>query len=178
MLMSEYQSDYYMWLLERVEGTGMFGALYSKLLRFLFDTKYTYTFVMDGNRAKGGESLRSIFAAEEGVFIEDVHSGPCTVLEMIEALATEMAFDKHDSISRWFWELLDNLGLMVYKDDNFNEKEIKDILNRWMSRNYEPDGKGSLFPIPGFDGDMRNVEIWDQMNIYMTKLYPVGEWLT
>ena len=56
MLMSEYQSDYYMWLLERVEGTGMFGALYSKLLRFLFDTKYTYTFVMDGNRAKGGES--------------------------------------------------------------------------------------------------------------------------
>lgn len=177
-MLNNYNTDYYMWLLERVEESDMMKDLYSDLFRLLFDTEYTYTFVMDENRAKGGESLRSIFAAENGVFVEDVCSGPCRVLEMIEALATEMAMNQEASIHLFFWELIENLGLMGEINKYFDKDRVRYILNRWMNRQFEPDGTGSLFPIKGFEGDMRNIEVWDQMNIYMTKKYPVGEWLT
>lgn len=169
-------SDYYMWLLDRVGGRGAYKN-YQKLLFLLFSTTYEYVFDMDSNRAAAGMNLRSIFALEAGLYLEDTHEGPCTVLEMIEALADTLAFDANESTMKWFWELLDNLGIASQDDDHFDENYISSVLSRWMKHEYEPDGTGSLFPLLHPFADCRNMETWDQMNAYVVERYPIGKWI-
>ena len=169
--------DYYIWLLDSI------GVLYGEhenyliLMQHLFSTEYTYVFEMDGNRAMAGLNLRTLFSQETGVYADDVHSGPCSVLEMLIALADAIAFDTSENTADWFWQLIDNLGLSEFDDEHFDLHEVNHILEKWMNRQYDSSGFGSLFPIRHFDKDMRSMEVWDQKNAYLTTLHPVGQWL-
>ena len=170
-------SDYYMWLLERVgEPHGSLNS-YSRLMRYLFSTPFEYVLIMDQNRAKGGENLRSIYALEYGLYDEDVFQGPCSVLEMLIALADNLAFNSDNDNSSWFWLMLDNLGLSGMDDNSFDENYVSEKLHIWMNRLYDSDGEGSLFPLRNPSIDCRNIEIWDQMNAYLMENYPVGNWI-
>ena len=104
----EERSDYYMWLLDRVRALHGEYENYVRLMKHLFSTEYIAVLPLDENRLQGGLSLRYRFALEEGVYVEDVHDGPCTVLEMLEALAENISYDTSETISRWFWELIHN----------------------------------------------------------------------
>jgi hypothetical protein len=159
---------------------------------FLLDTlnsiEFTYDIPMDGNRAEDGISLRYAFGSECG--IEDpviaayLDIRPCSVLEMMAALA--IRYEEHimhddeygDRTYLWFWTMIGNLGLSSMSDDHFNPLITKEIISRMLNREYEPDGTGGLFKIPGCPTDLRTIEIWYQGCWYLSAIIDEqGEWM-
>lgn len=148
---------------------------YRKLLTQLHDTEFRYTLVMDDNRSEDGIGLRDRFADNHDISnIERYLNGPCSVLEMMVALSIrceESTMDDPqigDRTSQWFWSMIGNLGLGSMKDVRYDKAYVRDVLNRFLDRDYEPDGKGGLFYIRNVDVDLRDVEIWNQMWWYMS----------
>ena len=72
--------------------------------------------------------------------------------------------------SQWFWQMVTNLGLGSMSDRLFNEEYVKETINKFMNREFEPDGKGSLFRIRNCQQDLREVEIWMAMLWYLDSL--------
>ena len=131
------------------------------------------------NRAEDGIDLRYRFALEHEEYspglVTDVLDGPCSVLEMMVALAIrcETFMDDAsigDRTAQWFWVMVTNLGLGYMMDNKFDKKEADYILNRFLDREYDPDGKGGLFRLRHCDSDLRDVEIWYQLCWYMDEI--------
>ena len=70
-----------------------------------------------------------------------------------------------------FWELISNLGLEKYSKRGWKGTnvyfEIDEILNIWLERRYDEDGKGNIFPLKDPIKDQKTVEIWYQMQSYL-----------
>lgn len=171
------RDDYYMWLLSKVDDGRGVCEMHSKLLDLLYSTSYEYAFELDSNRAAAGTNLRSIYAMENGLYLDDVRSGECTVFEMLVALSDKLSFETQILTYEWFWELMSNLGLANQDDDEYDENYILTKLYVWMNHEYAYDGTGSLFPLKQHDGDCRNMEVWDQMNAYLVENFPIGNWM-
>lgn len=168
------RGEYYLYLINEVPRR---GARYNMLLSYLFDTPFRWSFkiMSDANRAKDGQLLRDRYANDTGDYIlyEDKRE-PCNVLEMMVALAIRIEEDitgdpGDDHPEKWFWEMIDNLGLDKQTDRNFDERMTKKILDIWMLRKFDEDGKGSLFPLKCLPKDQRLLSIWDQMNLYLNE---------
>lgn len=121
----------------------------------------------DENRGLDGLRLRGEYEAETGKTISLYL--PCTLLEMLVALADRMAFITFDpergsepNLIPHFWELIRNLGLSP--NGNINNEEI---IHNLLERNYTPSGDGGLFPLGTVQEDQRYVEIWYQMMAYI-----------
>lgn len=71
-----------------------------------------------------------------------------------------------DRTGVWFWDMIENLGLYEYTDDEYVEEDVDDILERFMELQYAPDGFGGLFVITDA-GDIRGKDIWWQLNRYL-----------
>ncbi len=136
-----------------------------------------YTFVPnDDNRASDGRHLREAFErVPPGIDVTHIN-GPCTVLEMLIALAQRLDFQmwdyqKGDRTAKWFWELVKNLELEVFEDaDPYIKPKIEhnnEIIEGMMARTYTRKGQGGLFPMRRAGHDMRKVEIWFQMMYWM-----------
>jgi hypothetical protein len=172
--------DYYAWLLDKVKMPHGEYENYSLLMQYLYTNDFRYFLIMDSNRAEGGLALRSIYADEAGVYLEDVKDGECSILEMLISLAENMHMNADRPTSEWFWEMISNLGLLAYDDSSYDEIRVERILDRWMFREFDKSGHGSIFPIPNsydLQEDMRGMEIWNQMNKYLLVNYPVGDWI-
>ncbi|MEG1515987.1 MAG: hypothetical protein RSD95_13955 [Clostridia bacterium] len=97
------------------------------------------------------------------------------MLEMMVALASrceEQIMDNPDDGDRtgkWFFEMVESLGLMGMDDRRFHKGAACDILCRFMRRAYDESGQGGLFTIrqPNSNVDMREIEIWYQMMTYL-----------
>lgn len=166
-------SDYYLWLASQVD-----DGNHCRLIRYLYEHPYRWQFVLDENRSAGGLNLRRTYAYEHGVDPQDVGIGPCSVLEMLIALADHMTEILTMDIYDWFWDMLDNLGLSQFTDANFDERGVGYILDAWLDRRYDQYGNGSLFPLKGYSGDARNLDTWGQMNIWISENYPHDDsWL-
>lgn len=150
-----------------------YSMLYFQLLETPFEVKHP----MDQNRVKGGLNIRTQYVHATGIFEDMIRNGPCTVLEMMLGLAGHMVLFREKTESYWIWEMIDNLGLSLYSNDNYDPLAVHCILYRWMSREFEPDGKGSPFPIDIPTHDMRKEEVWVQMNAYLTEKYPLPKWI-
>ena len=72
-----------------------------------------------------------------------------------------------DRTSQWFWGMIVNLGIGAMNDDRFDEKYVDEVIERFLNREYEPDGRGGLFTVKNCDTDLRNVEIWYQLCWYL-----------
>lgn len=161
------KSSYYIWLLDRIGLLQETHSTYSHLLQYLFNTDYIYVLNGDRDRAEGGKNLRVVFSNTESIFEEDIKMGPCSVLEMLIALAFHVSDNSRLSATYWFMDMLHNLGLDEYSDTFFDANSVDDILNVWMNRLYDHDGQGNIFKIIDFHGDMRTMQTWDQMNAYL-----------
>mgnify|MGYP003235589453 FL=1 len=75
-----------------------------------------------------------------------------------------------DRTQQWFWGMITNLGLGSMTDSRFDRDAANDILERFLDREYEPDGKGGLFTVRNCDSDLRDVEIWYQMCWYLNHI--------
>lgn len=143
---------------------------YDKVLLRLFETPFEYTMYMDKNRYSDGMSFR----ARLGFHFDD----DCTVLEMMIALAVRIEEDimsdpKYgDRTSQWFWKMIASLGLNKYDDDNYDERAVDEIIEDFLDRRYNSNGKGGLFTFRKKTIlDPREVEIWDQMNWWISEYY-------
>ena len=176
MIKDTVNNAYFSWLYDKACGNRYSnGISYKKLLMFLHNKVFRYLIPNDRNRAEDGIDLRIRFANEYyEVRNADLYlDGPCSVLEMILALSIrceENIMDDPnfgDRTSQWFWQMIINLGLGGMTDDHFDKKFVNDILERFLAREYEPDGKGGLFRIKHCSCDLRDVEIWVQLCWYL-----------
>lgn len=166
-------SDYYLWLESLVN-----DGNHSLLIRYLYTQPYRWQFILDENRTAGGLNLRVRFANENSVNAQDVGMGPCSILEMLIALCGRMTELLEKDIFTWFWVLMRNLHLDRFDDDHFDESSARDILNRWLDREYDARGNGALFPVSRYSGDCRNLDVWGQMNVWISENFPhTDDWL-
>lgn len=168
-------NEYYEWLFDMVCGE---KERFNKLLSRLHDIPFRYSIPRDENRAIAGTDLRWRFALAKGYEeyadeILDILAGPCSVLELIVAIAIyceEHVMDDPeygDRTCQWFWGMIINLGLGSMLDYRFDERYVDDVIERFLDRDYEPDGRGGLFTIKNCNRDLRDVEIFHQMCWYL-----------
>ena len=170
--------DYFDWMYNLVcRNRYSKNISFKKVFSYLNNTKFTYTIRMDLNRAKDGTELRRRYANEFKIAnIYDRICGPCSVLEMMIALAIrceETIMDDEnfgDRTDQWFWDMMKNLGLGHMDDDEFDEEYVSDVITRFLNRDYKPDGRGGLFFVRNCDIDLRDVEIWIQMLWYLDNI--------
>ncbi len=163
-------NEYFLWLLNLVNTSYINEEKYSKLLWYLFNREFTWVIPNDENRAIDAIELRYEFSSTYGLAVND---GPCSVLEVLIRLANdwehELTYDFHkgDRTSKWFWIMLDNLGLLDYPDWSFEEDIVDEIVSIWLDRRFEKNGIGSVFPVKSGIRDQRSVEIWLQLQDYV-----------
>lgn len=150
---------------------------YRKLFTYLYDTEFTYTRPMDGNRYEDGIDLRYEFGRSSGItdnmIAAYLDNRPCSVLEMMIALSIRLETnimcneDLGDRVGQWFWEMIVNLGLGRMNDRNFDEDHFENAMRTFMNHEYDRDGKGGLFRTTDKSKDMRTLDIWYQMHAYL-----------
>lgn len=181
MTEKELSKEYFDWMYQLIcDRRYLRGRSYRRLLNHLNHIDFQYIMPMDGNRAEDGIDLRYRFGREldypEPVISSYLDIRPCSVLEMLVALAKrceEQIMDDPDIGNRtslWFWRMIDSLGLSDMIDSRFDPDHTDEIIFRFMDRKYNRNGKGGLFTINHCREDMRNVEIWFQMNWYIDSI--------
>jgi hypothetical protein len=172
------ETKYFLWLRNMVHMTNYNHRCYSDLSRILHSKDFTWYVPNDDNREMDGKLLRRRFAqvmSYEEEEIEEILSGPCSMLEMLIALASRLDFimskGNEEHVAEWFWEMLANIGLDKFTNDylSFEDKlyQIDNILYILLERKYLRNGQGGgLFPLKHASKDQRTVELWDQMNTY------------
>lgn len=165
---------YLRWLMDQVDCPDE----YSRLMEKLDQRVFTWKINNDANRAADGMSLRGRYIDETGVgATEEIFMHPCSVLEMLVALACriedDIMFDPAygDRAPQWFWEMITNLKLDGMTNDNFDEENVNQILNVFLGRTYFMNGSGGLFPLKRPRVNQRRVEVWYQMSEYLMENY-------
>ena len=172
---NQVENKYFEWLYNYVcKGRVNKSISYQDLFLLLHDIEFTFYVRNDVNRARDGVDLRYRFAMYmDDERVMDVLDGPCSVLEMMVALAirceeTIMDDTRYgDRTSQWFWNMLTNLGLNYMTDDKFDREIAVTKIYDFLERRHDPDGKGGLFYIKGCKDDLRDVEIWTQLCWYL-----------
>lgn len=179
MTREEVRADYFAWLYDVVCGNRYTSEIsFRELLSYLHEVDFIWQIPMDENRAEDGISLRYRFArmqAHEDLVnaVADMLIGPCSVLEMMVALAIRCEEDIMDDTAygdrtrQWFWNMIVSLGLGSMTDDRFDRLVAEDIITKFLHRRYEPNGKGGLFTVRNSPVDLRKVEIFVQQNHYL-----------
>lgn len=178
---TKFEDEYFTWLVDKIRLRGTRGEEHSKLLRYLFGYDFYWMIPNDENRAMDGLNLRSRFIMRNRSDINGdcrlpVGEIPCSVLEMLVALAERMERDvlsgqfDEDSTSRWFWIMIKNLGLFDQTNENFVEEYVDCVMKLWLNREYNEFGDGNIF---NFHTTFQNqkvvnyqisgMEIWSQM---------------
>ena len=154
------------------------GHSYRRLLTHLDNIDFTYSILMDENRAADGIDLRYCFGYErdipDPVIACELDNRPCSVLEMIVALCHRVEVhimgnsEYGDRTGQWFWSIIRNMELMDMYDANYDEEYVDYCINRFLNREYNCDGSnGGLVYLPECRKDLRNVDIWYQMMWYL-----------
>lgn len=159
---------YFLYLLDLVSFAGISWERYTRLLSYLHSIEFTWTIYNDKNRAADGLVIRDEYFGGENVLRR-----PCSVLEMLVAMARRCEYDiMHDPdvgdmTGKWLFIMLDNAGLLAFDNRNFDIDVVSSIIFRILNRMYEPSGQGGFFPLEHSMEDMRTVEIWSQLNRYL-----------
>ena len=162
-------NEYFDWLCRIGRGGGEFSLLHA-----LRSISFFSLIPHDENRSKDGLFLRWEFMRT----VDD--EIPCTMLEMLVALAEDIAYELQDlpnerDVSEIFWEMLYNIGLEDLDDDCFFEVNgryfVEEAVQRVIDRTYGPNGEGGLFPLRHNIFDQRQVELWYQAQSYISENY-------
>lgn len=182
MTQKDIINEYFEWLCDLVCQRRFAKPIpFRKVFMRLHDTEFIFSVYGDEDRAEDGVSLRYRFATTHGYkeykdTILEYLRGPCSVLEMMVAIAVrceETIMDdpsKGDRTGQWFWVMMRNLGLNSMTDEKYNKRVVDDILDRFLNREYDPDGKGGLFVLHHCDTDLRYVSIWHQLCWYLNNI--------
>ena len=151
-------------------------AHYTLLFKHLNLREFVPPLPMDDARAADGVSLRDRFAQKKGLSYDEVDyalGGPCSVLEMIIGLALRMEDTlmtdptKGNRTGEWFWSMLTNLKLQGQTDERYDPEYVNERLDIFLNRTYRANGDGGLFTCYKSNCDMRETNIWYQMNYWL-----------
>jgi hypothetical protein len=170
-------NEYFEWMYNFICGDNLYQRLsYRKLLMFLHGKEFTYTVDRDGNRVSDAIHFRYKFGYENGYTNDEIEKclgdGPCSILELMVSLSFIIEdrimnnTEEGDRTGLWFWNMIVNLGLGTMSDNNFDRDYCEFVVDRFLNRQYDKDGKGGLFRIRD-DRDMRTAEIWYQAMWYL-----------
>lgn len=172
----QVSAGYYQWLLGFVAPEKFGRSGYGKVLRQLYSIDFEYSILNDYNRILDGLNLRKMFAEEIG---EDADSigldRPCSVLEVMISLSRRIAEDilwEPENIGmtgKWFWKMIDNLGLNRFSGGRYDKDACFSIVSTWIERDFSYSGKGSPFPLKRPKGDQRKIELGQQMTNYLSE---------
>lgn len=163
------EEAYFNWLCAKVQWKR--NRNYSKLLEILYHTEFTWTILGDRNRESDGLELRTDFLRDCRINDPDPEwlNAPCSVLEVLIALACRAEFETGIPVRDWFWTFIKNLRLDDYRYVSPRDiPVIEEILNTFVWRTYSPNGDGGLFPMRSPNGhDQRQIELWYQFFEYL-----------
>lgn len=172
----QVNNEYFEWMYDIVCGDRFPKEhSYRKLLMHLHSTEFVWSIPRDKNRAENGIAMRFKYSYKH-TGTDDAErylTGPCSVLEMMVALALQCEETLMDDpaygnrTGQWFWGMIKSLGLGTMTDDRFDRRYVEDVIDRFLRREYEPNGKGGLFTIKNCAEDLREVEIFYQLCWYL-----------
>lgn len=172
--------EYFDWLVCHINDS-IDVSHHSHLLSYLFHTEFRWIIPNDKNRALDGREYRKLFANGDRRILNELNSNlpnPCSVLEMLVALAVRIEFDimhdpyrDEDCCSLWFWVMINNLKLTKFTNDMFDVDAVSEILWKFIDRKWDYAGHGSPFPLKKPKEDARHVEIWSLMNRWLSENY-------
>lgn len=171
------KEDYFYWLASLVDTDPNrdYSGLLMELHSIEFSPDTAILIPNDDNRIEDGLALRDRFKEATGCKVCSYLDGPCTVLEMLIALAYRIEDVIGNGHVYSFWEMMQNLDLDKYNDDSISEignaDDIDDKIDELLNRTYSRNGVGGLFPLTHPDRDQRKVEIWYQMGAYLNEKY-------
>lgn len=159
---------------------------YEYLLKKLWSMPFYGSIGNDDDRGDEGLELRirynSILAKNSGIdfrLIQDTNIifGECRVLEMLIALSMRMYdimqdMGVYNSVSRWFWEIMHNVGFDTLDDSVYLESDgdvvVENVVNDILELHERKSGRpGGWFYV----SDWRHLEIWYQMHEYLSKFF-------
>lgn len=156
---------------------------YRMLLSVLDGVEFRDTRGIDGNRIQDAQELRADLIAEMALDHTAVRPFEnVSLLEVMIAIADRLGqITGDDDPAFWFWEMVSNLVLDGIDDTEFwsdpesYEAEILDRADDVININYDRDGLGGLFLLR--EGvapqDMRDTELWYQMQYYANEVSPL-----
>lgn len=174
--MEELWDDYLQYLIWRC-GLQRMTKL-SNVFAILHDIPFTYVLDRDNNREEDGCDLRNEYNIPDGFSVEveeAFFTHWCSVLEMMIGLAIrvddEFIGDPAEGHPEdFFMEMLENLGLTKF-GKRYCEEDVVNIVQKWLDRRFDKDGRGSPFPVRYDYRDQRELEIWDQTISYINENY-------
>lgn len=178
MSLDSLEKEYFEWMCNLViDNNHLTSITFSKLLGYLYQTEFYPIIEKDVNRVKDGIDFRYIFADEAGYSENDIDAclgdKPCGILEMMIALSFRIEenimedYTYGNRLGQWFWNMIVSLGLGQMSDGYFDRDYVDRVIDRFLKREYNADGRGGLFTIEGTNLDLRNAEIWYQAMWYL-----------
>lgn len=156
---------------------------YRMLLGVLDGVEFKDTRGIDSNRIHDAQELRADLIAEMAMDHTAVRPFPnVSMLEVMISIADRLGqITGDEDTAFWFWEMVSNLVLDGIDDNEFwsdpesYEDEILDRVDNVINIKYDRDGLGGLFLLR--EGvapqDMRDTELWYQMQYYANEVSPL-----
>lgn len=156
---------------------------YRMLLGVLDGVEFRDTRGIDGNRIHDAQELRADLITDMGLDHTVVRPFMnVSLFEVMIAIAERLGqITGDEDTAFWFWEMVSNLALDGIDDTEFRsdpescEAEILDRADDVIDINYDRDGLGGLFLLR--EGvtpkDMRDTELWYQMQYYANEVSPL-----
>jgi len=145
------------------------------LLETLFRTKFVTIIPYDDNRIEDGRNIREEFADLTGTEVSPYFPG--TVLEVLIGISRRLNFILYDfsggdKTQDLFWKLIENLDLILVERNESDTERNKEIIDRFITREYDFNGRGGIFPLYRRPKeDQRKIELWYQMANWVNENY-------
>lgn len=153
---------------------------YEGVLKQIHDIPFFWTIISDDNRAGDARSFRQFEFLDQldtdgmdQVVLAQWATAAPSVLEVLLGVARRWAyFHGGPSVPFYFNHVFRNMGYHLFPGRTLTHDQaerVRQLTDDWMNRQFMPNGFGSPFPLnQGFDGipDMRNIDMWGQMNAY------------
>lgn len=168
----EMLDEYYDFLMELISFNLPEHRKYDILLHELNSIEFYWVIEMDENRDIDAVELRKQFLFDHGYDItRDLWDSPRSVLEVLVAFSQRIEIEitgepGNDDLGKWFWVMLDNLGLLDQEDLYFDQRLVHRNIENWLSKKT---GKSTIFPSKKLASQQNQVEMWYQMQNYLNE---------